>query len=171
MPGAKGVEKLLPDLVDGDAVDCRLLAIHLDRHLRIFDVEISRDIAQSFDLRNLVPHLRRDFVQQVCIAGLEGILVLALGNSTRNVDVLNVLEIHRHPGNGVGGRAKALDHRGRAFATLLPGLQRDEHAPDVQGGIGTTRSDGRIHVINSFIGTDDGGHLALQHAHLHERHV
>ena len=63
LPGAEGVEQFLPDLVDGDAVNRRLLAIDLDRHLRILDVEIGGDVAQPVDLGDLVAHFRRDVIQ------------------------------------------------------------------------------------------------------------
>ena len=44
---AEGVEQLLADLIDGDAVDRRLLAVDLDRHLRIGDVEVGGDVEQA----------------------------------------------------------------------------------------------------------------------------
>ena len=47
LPGAEGVEQFLADLIDRDAVDRRLLAVDLDRHLRILDVEIDGDVAQA----------------------------------------------------------------------------------------------------------------------------
>ena len=64
LAGAEGVEQLLPDLVDRDAVDRRLLAIDLDRHLRILDVEVGVDVAQAVDLGDLVAHLRRDAIER-----------------------------------------------------------------------------------------------------------
>ena len=47
LPVAERVEQLLADLVDGDAVHRRLLAIDVDHHLRIGDVEIGRHVEQA----------------------------------------------------------------------------------------------------------------------------
>ena len=44
---AEGVVQFLAHLIDGDAVDRRLLAVDLDRHLRILDVEIGGDVEQA----------------------------------------------------------------------------------------------------------------------------
>ena len=47
---AEGVEQFLANLVDGDAVDRRLLAVDLDRHLRIAEVEVGGDVAHHLRL-------------------------------------------------------------------------------------------------------------------------
>ncbi len=60
--GAVCVEQFLADLIDGDAVDRRLLAVDLHRHLRILDVEIGGDVPQALELCDLVAHLRRNVV-------------------------------------------------------------------------------------------------------------
>ena len=168
---AKGVEQFLADLVDRNAVDRRLLAVDLDRHLRILDVEIGGDVAQSLDLGDLVAHLRRDLVQERGIARLQRVLKLALGNAAGDVDVLNVLEIHRHTGNGIGGAPQALNDVGRAFAALLLGFERDEHAAGIERRIRTTRPDRGIDVIYRLVRADDLGDLSLQRGHLPERNV
>src|SRR5204862_7079459 len=59
LAGAESVEQFLPDLIDRDAVDRRLFAVDLHIHLRILDVEIAGDVAQSRDFRDLLAHLGR----------------------------------------------------------------------------------------------------------------
>ena len=86
---AEGVEQLLADLIDGDAVDRRLLAVDVDRHLRILDVEVGGDVEQARKLRDLVAHLRREPVERLGVAALQRVLVLALRNPAADVDVLD----------------------------------------------------------------------------------
>ena len=136
---AERIEQFLANLVDRNSVDCRRLAIDLDRHLRIVDVEVAADVAQAFELRNLVAHFRRDPVQRVSVARLQRVLVLALRDAAGDVDVLDILEIHGHAGTALAASRRrrwitAVD----AFA-LFPRLERDEHAPVVGGRIGPTR--------------------------------
>ena len=64
LAGAEGVEQLLPDLVDGDAVDRRLLAVDLDHDLRVGDVEVGGDVEQPGKLGDLVAQLRRKPVER-----------------------------------------------------------------------------------------------------------
>ena len=56
---AVGVVELVADLIDGDAVDRGLLAVDIDRHLRILDVEVGGDVEQARQLGDLVAHLGR----------------------------------------------------------------------------------------------------------------
>ena len=162
---AEGVEQLLTDLVDSDAVDGRHFAVHFDRHLRILDVEIGGDVAQPLDLGDPVAQFRRHVVEELGVTRLQRVLVLALGNAAGDVDVLNVLEIHRHAGNGIGGVAQALNHRGGIFAALFPRLERNKHAPDVGRRVRPARSHRRIDVVDRGIGADDCRDLSLQVDH------
>ena len=62
---AIGVVELVADLIDGDAVDRGLFAVDLDRHLRIFDVEIGGDVEQPGHLGDPVAHFRREPVERI----------------------------------------------------------------------------------------------------------
>src|SRR5262249_45066679 len=162
LPRAESVEQLLPDLVDGDAVDGRLFAIHFDRHLRVLDVEIGCDVAQSVDLGDSVTQFRRDVVQELSVAGLQRVLVLALGNAPRDVDVLKVVEVPRHSGNRIGAVAQALNHRRGIFVTLLARFERNKHAPNVCRRVRPAGAHRGIDVVDRRIGADDLRDLPLQ---------
>src|SRR5262249_56341543 len=112
------------------------------------------DVAQPFDLGDLVAQFRREIVQELGVAGLQRVLVLALGNAAGDVDVLDVLEIHGHAGNSIGGAAQTLDHRRGIFVALLPRLERDEHAPDVERRVRPAGAHRGIDVVDPGIGAD-----------------
>ena len=99
LPRTVGIVELVAHLIDGDAVHRGLLAIDVDSHLRIFDVEIGRDVEQSRQLRDLVAHLGRKTIERFGIAALQGVLVLALRGPAADVEVLQALEKHQHAGN------------------------------------------------------------------------
>ena len=162
---AEGVEQLLTDLVDSDAVDGRHFAVHFDRHLRILDVEIGGDVAQPLDLGDPVAQFRRHIVEELGVARLQRVLVLALGNAAGDVDVLNVLERDCHPRNGVGGAAQALDHRRGIFLALTPRLERDEQAAVIERRVRPAGAHRGIDVIDRGIGANDFRDLALQIDH------
>ena len=78
MAGAKGVKHLLAYLIDGDAIDRRLLAVDLHPHLWILDVEIHVDIAYALDLGDALPHLGTEPIERFRVARLQRVLELGL---------------------------------------------------------------------------------------------
>src|SRR5262249_6334153 len=90
----RGVE-LVSDLIDSHSVTCRLSTIDVVSHLRIGDVKISVDVQQAVDLGNLVTQFRRKPVKLRSVIGLQGVLVVAFGELTAEIDVLDRLEIDR----------------------------------------------------------------------------
>src|SRR4029079_4388753 len=92
LPRAECVIELLAHLIDRDAIDRRLLAIDLDRHLWILYVEIGRDIKQSGDLSDLVAQFGRDAIEAFGIVGLQRVLILTLVQSPTEIDVLDRLK-------------------------------------------------------------------------------
>ena len=115
---AVGVVELVAHLIDGNAVDRGLLAVDVDRHLRILDVEIGGDVEQSRHLGDLVAHLRRQPVERFGIAALQGVLVLALRRPAADVEVLDALEERLHPRN-LGGLLAQTRHHHRRRAPAL----------------------------------------------------
>jgi len=57
------VIKLVADLVDGDAVDRGLLAIDIDGHLRVLDIEVGGNVEQPGYLCDPVAHFRRNTIK------------------------------------------------------------------------------------------------------------
>src|SRR5262249_22278359 len=95
LPHAERVVELLSDLIDSHSVNCRLFAIDVDSHLRIGDVKISVDVQQAVYLENFVSKSRRKPVKLRSVIGLQGVLVVAFGELTAEIDVLDRLEIDR----------------------------------------------------------------------------
>ena len=107
---AIGVVELVADLIDGDAVDRGLLAVDIDRHLRVLDVEVGGDVEQARHLLDLVAHLRRQPVERLGVAALHHVLILALGNPAADVEVLDALEERLHAGIWRAFCAQPPDH-------------------------------------------------------------
>ncbi len=138
---AIGVVELVAHLIDGDAVDRGLLAVDVDGHLRVLDVEIGGDVEQSRHLGDLVAHLRRQPVQRFSVAALQGVLVLALRRPAADVEVLDALEERLHSRNLGGLLAQTRHHHRRRSRSFL-GLQRDEQPAVIGGHVGAARADG-----------------------------
>ena len=96
LPRAIGVVELVADLIDGDAVDRGLLAVDVDRHLRVLDVEVGGDVEQARNLLDLVAHLRRQPIQRLGVAALHHVLILGLGNPAADIEVLDRLKERLH---------------------------------------------------------------------------
>ena len=138
---AEGVEQLLAHLIDGDAVDRRLLAVDLDVHLRIAQIEVGADVTHHPELGDLGLHLRRNPIERVGVARCQRVLVFALRRTSADVEVLHGAETHDEAGHRIGsGRAQALDDRLHALLALVARLERDEDAAAV-GGRSSDRPD------------------------------
>ena len=68
LPRAIGVVERGAHLIGGDAKGRRLLAIDIDPHLRIGDLQVAVDVAQARQLCDLLLHLRRFRVERVDVA-------------------------------------------------------------------------------------------------------
>ena len=148
---AIGVVELVADLIDGDAVDRRLLAVDIDRHLRVLDVEVGGDVEQARQLLDLVAHLGRQPVQRLGVAALHHVLILALGNPAADIEVLDRLEERLHARNLAGLDAQPADDRVEVVALLLR-LQRNEQAAVIRRRVGPAGADGGIEVFDRGIG-------------------
>ena len=170
LPRAERVEQLVADLVGGDAVDGRLLAVDLDREFGVLDVEVGRHVEQARNLRDLVSHRRRDRIEAFDVAALQGVLVLALGDTTADVEVLDALEEGLHAGHLRRLLPQPRDDDRRRI-TLGLRFQPDEHASVVGGRIRSARADGRVEEFDRRIGANNRIKLGLSLDHCVERGV
>src|SRR5205823_3668300 len=161
---AIGVIELVADLVDGDAVDRGLLAIDIDRHLRVLDIEVGGDVEQSRYLRDLFAHLRCNTIERFSVAALQDVLILALGNPPADAQVLNALEEGLHAGNLGGLLPQASDYGGGAV-TLFLRFQRDEQPAVIRGRIRAARTDRAVDVIDCRIRFQYVDQRLLPHPH------
>ena len=164
---AEGVVELLADLIDGDAVDRRLLAIDLDRDLRVLDVKVGGDVEQARNLRDLVAQFRRHAIERRGVVGLQRVLILALGQLAAEIDVLDRLKKDLNAGNDIGvlPQARADLRQAAVLAALVARLERHQHAAAVADRIGAAGADRGIDVVHRRIRAHDVGDLALQRRH------
>ena len=164
LPRAVSVEKLVADLVGGHAIDRGLLAVDLDRELRILDVEIGGDVLQSIDLGDAVAHHRRRVVERVRIAALQRVLILALRRTSADVQVLDALEKGLKTRHLQRLLPEPRHHHGRGL-TLLLRLQTDEQASVVRRRIGPAGPDRAVYKLDRGIGAQNIGKKLLPCAH------
>ena len=164
LTSAIGVIKLVADLVDGDAVDRGLLAIDIDGHLRVLDIEVGGNVEQPGYLCNPVAHFRRNTIKRFSVAALQDVLILALGNPPADAQVLNALEEGLHAGNLGGLLPQASDYGGGAV-TLFLRFQRDEQPAVIRGRIRAARTDRAVDVIDRRIRFQHIDQRLLPHLH------
>ena len=150
------VERLL-DLVRRQAESGRLLAVDIDRELRIADLQIGGHVAQHRETAHPLQHFRRLGVKRGQVARLQRILIGgARGAAAIQVEVLDRIENRGHAGDRIGLAAQARDDRGD-FATLLLRLQRNENL----ALIGAARADVRRHGFHRRVVHQDLHNLLL----------
>src|SRR4029078_577569 len=168
LPRAECVIELRAHMIARAAIDRRLLAIDLDRHLWILYVEIGRDIKQSGDLSDLVAQFGPNAIEAVGIVGLQRVLILTLVQSPTEIDVLDRLKEDLDSWNDIHVLTQPRHDLSPAFA-FVARLESNQHAPAVADRIRTARSDRRIDVSDAFIGTHELGNLALMLRHCRKR--
>src|ERR1700682_3407580 len=96
-------------LILGEAERRRLVAIDVDRKLRIGDLQIGGDVAEEIDLRNFFEQFRRGAVERLGIRPQHRVLILALRYGGTDSDVLYRLEEYVDAGDTLHRRAQALN--------------------------------------------------------------
>ena len=158
---AEGVEQLLADLVDGDAVDRRLLAIDLDHHLRVGDVEIGGDVEQArrpWQSCRAIPARACRACRCRSIAACTGYWLLLIRPPTLMFWIIWKNTVM--PVTALAARRMRRNDFAQGPALVL-GLERHQHAAVVERGIGAADADGRVDVEHRRIGAHDLGDLAL----------
>ena len=171
LAGAEGVVEFLPDLIDRDAVDRRFFAVDLDRDLRVLDVEVAVDVAQEGQRGDLLAHDLGAGIERLGVAGLQRVLVFALGDAAAEIDVLDGAEIGLHADDGADRLAQAIDHDRRRLVTLLLRFQADEDAAGIVGRVRPADADRRVNVVHRLVGADDVGDFELTLLHRPERDI
>ena len=167
---AVGVVELVAHLIDGDAVDRGFLAVDVDGHLRILDVEIGGDVEQSRHLGDLVAHFRRQPVERFSVAALQGVLILALRRPAADVEVLNALEKRLHSRNLRRLLTQPGNHD-RSGVASFPIFQRHEQPAVVGGRIRAAGADGAVDIIDRRIGSQNRDQRLLPFLHRLERSI
>ena len=119
-----------------DPIDGRLLAIDLDDHLRILDIEIGVDVEQAVDLGDLVAQLRRDAIERLGLVRLQRVLVLALRQPAAQIDVLDRLEKDLHAGHDIRASGAAAPITTRSSPRSFFGLSAISMRPELPTVLG-----------------------------------